>query len=174
MITRMLGFGFWTGWLWALFLEGPLLAPTAERWQIEAGSMFLLFMLFNAVGLLYLGAKLHPRSLPDRGMLLAVSAGMMLLCPLLLALLPYFIQSRAIWLNLILVSVSGLSASVLGGSWLESFSRMNVGDTAAVIAGAVIIAGIGTILTATVPYFMGMSAGALMPAVSYLLLKKQL
>lgn len=169
---RVLGFGLWISWLWMLFLEGPLLVPTAERWHLEASSIFMLYMFCSAGSLLFLAIKLRPRTFLSGGMLPA-SIVLMFLGPLLLAFVPSFFPSPLGWLVPPATFLSALGSSVLGSSWLESFSKMRLSETAAVFAGAVVVAGLSTIAAAHAAYFVGMGAVSLMPAVSYILLQKQ-
>ncbi len=173
LALRSLGFGLWVSWLWALFLEGPLLTPTAERWQFAVGTLFMFYMLCNAASLLYIGLRLRPGSLTAGGVFLPAGVAAMTVGPLLLAFIPCLALPPLTWLLPLLTLLSAFGGAIMGAGWVESFAKMRLGDSAMVFAGGAVIAGAGTMAAAHVDYFAGMVVVALLPAASCLLLKRQ-
>ena len=49
MLNHLLGFTFYTSWLWSLFLEGPLLEQIAPFWRQPAEFIFLTFLFFHSL-----------------------------------------------------------------------------------------------------------------------------
>ena len=49
MLYHTIGFGLLTSWLWMLFLQGPLLENVASLWSVSSLTLFLLFLIAQAV-----------------------------------------------------------------------------------------------------------------------------
>lgn len=140
-----IGLGLVQGWLWAFFLNGPVLNAVTQQPGNQAEKVFICFLLFNSLSyLLTARASIHYSPLLGKRALLVISGLLASAGPLLVvsfAAAPSSLPLPAI--VFIAAATSGFGGAVLVVAWGELISHLQVKIAGLYFAGAVLL---GTLL----------------------------
>jgi|GEM_PF-3525259 DNA-binding CsgD family transcriptional regulator len=174
MLNHLLGFTFYTSWLWSLFLEGPLLEQIAPFWRQPAEFIFLTFLFFHSLSCFSCGYLLkHTRLrffelLKAAVILTALLSGAFLVLPLFL--------SEAVWLpgcGLLGAGVAGLAAAPLAMGWCATLGSLALPDSALIFALSISLATGLTLLAPLLPFSVQILLVAALPLGSIFLFLRQ-
>ena len=129
--------GFMFGWLWVLFLNGPLLNVQAPRWGFPPERVFLVFMLTHSLS--YLGLALAAKLIPppeERGALVSGGAILAAAGSLFVGLAPAAAGPQRL---LLAAAAAGLGSSAVMGTYIELYSRQSVGQVGLFFALATLL-----------------------------------
>jgi len=162
--------GLCMGWLWMLFLNGPLLHNYSTNWVIPPGTVFRLFLLVHSLSFLLIsfGGKriYHWFTLPS---FLLTAGGLTAFGTLIAA---FISQESAHNLPLLTVGIfsAGVGASILIVACGGIFSRLPIRIAALAFSIAVLIGTLFSYLVNLLPLFFITIIVAVAPVIAALLL----
>lgn len=154
MLYHTIGFGLLTSWLWMLFLQGPLLENVASLWSVSSLTLFLLFLIAQAVAGFSISRWFKLRQLlTDKAALQFATVFLLVLDILVLSepfLYPAFFRQSPL-LPIACASLSGFTSAPLFIVWMESFGSFPLTKAAEGLASSLCLAAFLTALAMFLP-----------------------